>query len=528
MKKNILNLNASLLASSVGLIASLLATTRASAQTGAGTNTTWNTPLIISNGSTQEIYAETFYIGPDAVLNLDGGDLLIYSKYIWIAPAAQISGTGRMIIANPDDNPQYVDMSGVTTVDGNNGLPLAVAILHQNPNNIILDDIPDPGFNTTNPPGPLAAALQLGSAFFFEAPGGDVLLNDNDLILTTDGILSNYFYDRCVITGNSIAGHLVKMNAGNSSFTTFPVGIAEGEYTPVSIQGNADYHVSITDYAGSGITISGPQEGMDRAWHIYGGAADQIYLQHNIATDGTLYNDAAAFITRYLGGGNWSTAAASDYLIDGFHYNAGAIPQGIPLSAAADGAWLSKTSEELTPLPINLLRFQARKEGRVVTLEWTTAAEQHCSGFAIERSIDGSNWTQIGIVNSASESGNSNTRSDYSFIDDKPLNGRDFYRLRQMDFEGKYTFSKLVSILFDQADRVTIYPNPVTKYIHINGIQYGASIALYDVSGRLLQQQQAIKDKVDIDMENLNSGIYIINITATDGSTTQYKVVKQP
>lgn len=304
----------------------------------------------------------------------------------------------------------------------------------------------------------------------------------------------------------------------------------EGDRSWVMIYGSGDYYVSVIDYAAAaalGVQITAPQKGVNRVWHIYGDPANTVYLIHDTLNNGAVYDDQNAFITRYEGNGNWSNTGNTNFESDGSH-SSNYIGSTMASSPSSNGAWLSKTSDITMPLPVKLVGFDVYKKENFAELSWATTSEQNNKGFAIERSMDGSSWTQIGFVNSLSESGNSNTRSDYSFMDNKPADGRNFYRLKQTDFEGKYTFSKLVSILFDQADRVTIYPNPVTKYIHINGIQYGASIALYDVSGRLLQQQQAIKDKVDIDMENLNSGIYIINITATDGSTTQYKVVKQP
>ena len=82
MKKIILFPGVHFLFSFIGLIFSVLIATETSAQSGVGTDTTLNTSLIVGMGITQEVYAETLYIGPDAVLNMDGGDLLVYSKYI--------------------------------------------------------------------------------------------------------------------------------------------------------------------------------------------------------------------------------------------------------------------------------------------------------------------------------------------------------------------------------------------------------------------------------------------------------------
>lgn len=497
----------------------------AMAQTGAGTTTTYNSSLTVSSGTIVEAYAETVYIGPGAVLDISG-DLIIYSKYVWIAPAAQISGTGTIVFANPDDNPLYTGMTGATTIDGNNGNPVNIILRHENPNNIILGDITDPGYGTVNPPPPMAAALKLGNLFQFQVAGGDLLLNGNDLILTGDGILGNYFYDRFVVTGNSISGHLVQINNGTSHFTTFPIGIAEGDYTPASIYGSADYYVSVTNYSASGTTITRPQEGMYRTWHVYGGAADQVYLQHNIATNGTAYTDAAAFITRYLGSGNWSSSLTSDYIGDGFHYNTGTIASGIPVAATANGAWLTKTSDAITPLPVKLIHFNAYKKDNKALLDWATASEQNNKGFDIERSIDGRNWVKIGFAESRSVNGNSSTKLDYSFIDNNPVNGQNYYRLKQTDFDGKLEYSDVRSLWFSRDGSIVVFPNPAKTYVQVAGLAGNESMYVYDASGRMVKQQKSNGSLNTLLLHNLSEGVYYIRIVTANGAISTHQFIK--
>lgn len=497
----------------------------AMAQTGAGSTTTYNSSLTISSGTTVEAYAETVYIGPNAILDISG-DLIIYSKYVWIAPTAQIGGSGAITFANPDNNPFYPDMTGATTIDANNGNPINTILRHENPNNIILGDISDPVYGTVNPPAPMAAALKLGSLFLFNVAGGDILLNGNDLILTGDGILGNYYFDRFVVTGNSINGHVVQINNGTTHFTVFPVGIAENDFTPVFIQGSADYHVSVTNYTASGAVITRPQEGMDRTWHVYGGAADQVMLLHNIATNGTAYTDADAFITRYLGSGNWSSSLTPDYIEDGFHYNTGTIASGIPVAATADGAWLTKTSDALTPLPVKLLHFNAYKKDNKALLDWATASEQNNKGFDIERSIDGRNWVKIGFVASSQANGNSNTRADYSFNDNNPVNGQNYYRLKQTDIDGKHAFSDVRSLWFSRDGSIVVFPNPAKAYVQVAGLEGNESIYVYDATGRLVLQQKSNGSLNTLLLHNLSEGVYYIRIVTVNGNSSTHQFIK--
>ena len=316
------------------------------AQTGSGSSTLDNGYRGTANTDSTFEYAETLYIGPNAVWQIDGVHM-VYSRFIWIAPGAQINGNGKLVIANPDDNPFYVDMTGFTTIDGNNGNFIEPDIIHANPNNIRLKNIADPGFGTVNPPGPLSAALKVGKHFDFSVNGGDVILSGNDLVFGEQATVSHYAANRMVVTGNTVSGHIVKINTSFRVFE-FPVGIAEGDYTPATVAGAGNYHVAVTDYSASPAVILVPAEGMDRSWHIYGAPASFVTLQHNSPlTDGSLYADPSAFITQYLGSALWSTTNTTDYISTGLHTQPG-IP--VPVAETAQSAWFTKTSDRVTPL----------------------------------------------------------------------------------------------------------------------------------------------------------------------------------
>lgn len=514
---------------SLGLfLGSLLTVETAIAQDGAGSSTLDNGYRTSAPGDITYEYSETLYIGPNAVWNISGTHI-IYSKYIWIAPTAQIeqNGVGSLVIANPDDNPFYPDMTGATTIDGNNGNPIGSIVSHQNPNNIILADITDPGYGTANPSGALAAALHIGNNFNFDINDGDVLLNGNDFITSGTGNLSGYSANRMVVTGNSITGHLVRLNGGNNSATYFPVGIAEGDYTPAGIQGANDYHVSVTDYAASGATINVPQEGMDRAWHIYGGSATTLELQHNTATNGSQYTDAAAFITRYQGSGEWSTGTP-EQTGTGQHSNSGTTAAGIPAIGTDDGVWLTKTSDAMTPLPVKLISFDVFKMGNVAELIWATASEQNNKGFDIERSIDGHSWSKIGFVNSLAGNGNSDARLDYKFVDNVPAKNQNYYRLKQVDIDGNHEYSRVRTVWFNEANKITVYPNPVRGNLVITGLKGLTDIRLLNAQGQTVKIIPANAATTTlVDMSGLASGIYIIRTMDDTGKSTSYKIIKK-
>src|SRR5690606_3312638 len=243
----------------------------ARAQIGSGSTSIDNSTVIITPETGQLPFAEDLSSRPNTFWIIHG-TLEIWSANIWIAPTARFSGTGKIIIHDPETNPFYSGTPpGPTRIDGNDGTPINVAVELRNPNNLVLEDIPDPGFGISLPPGgPQAAALRLNNSFTFAIDFGDILLNGNDLYIGDEGSFINYNHQRMIVTDNSVSGHVVKTFRTGRLFT-FPVGIAVGDYTPATLSpaGTTSLYVSVQDYAASSATVTHPRDGMDRVWHIY-------------------------------------------------------------------------------------------------------------------------------------------------------------------------------------------------------------------------------------------------------------------
>jgi len=496
----------------------------ASAQDGSGSSLLDNGYRATAATDSTFEYAENLYIGPDAVWEINGVHT-VYSKNIWIAAGAQISGNGKLIIADPANNTYYTVPAGATTVDGNNGNFITLNIEHHNTGNIILSDITDPGFATLNPPGSLAAALKIGTDFSFEVHHADVFLNGNDFIFGANATVSNYGPYRMVVTGNSIAGHMIKENTISGSFF-FPVGIAERDYTPAVVSGNNTYYVSVQDYAASASYEADAKNGMDRTWHIFGGTASNVRLQHNSpVTDGALYDDEHAFITRYIGDGYWSSGVPEQSQT-GTHTNTVSIGAGIPLTGDENAAYLSKTSNILMPLPITLLSFTANKNAREAALEWITANEHNAKGFEIEKSENGRHWISSGFVASQAPEGTSTEKLPYSFTDTKPFNGMNYYRLKQWSRDGQYAYSPVRNVLFEYDRTIQVYPNPAKDQLQVSGLTTGGTIGIYNVSGGLIYNQEIDKPEVTISCRHWANGVYYMHIVNNEGQHSSHKLVK--
>ncbi|MCE7042791.1 T9SS type A sorting domain-containing protein [Dyadobacter sp. CY312] len=474
-------------------------------------------------------YSETLYIGPDAVWEINGVHV-VYSSNVWIAPTAKISGTGTLVIADPAANPFYTVAAGATIIDGNDGNFINLNIKHQNPANIILDDIADPGFDIINPSGALAAALKIGKDFSFEVDNGDVLLNGNDFVFREPATVSNFGVNRMVVTSNSIDGHMaMEFNEGPSGSFTFPVGIAEGDYTPATFgsYGIVELNVSVTDYTATTAQIGTPQEGMDRVWHIYGsGSPSTIQLQHNISTNGTSYIDDQAYITRYNGSAQWQPSDRIDYESPGVHMftiNSSEMLMnfGIPFSATSEQAWFTKTSDKTTPLPVTLLSFNAKKTEDHVSLTWATTSESNASHFEIQRSADARHFDTAGTV---SAKGESSEIQNYSFLDLPATSSILYYRLKMIDVDGTYAFTNIRNVNFESsADLVSVYPNPASSFIKVDAPN-ARSLKIFNKMGRILHTSQGVVPS-RVDISSFPDGIYIVQVVEQNGKVKATRIV---
>ena len=180
----------------------------------------------------------------------------------------------------------------------------------------------------------------------------------------------------------------------------------------------------------------------------------------------------------------------------------------------------------LNPVPVELVSFQATPLSKIVVLDWQTASEKNAHYFAIERSFDGQKFEEIGQVKAA---GNSATPQNYQLTDTHPADGLNYYRLREVDFDGKETLSKVVSVLQKGTVKIQVSPNPTTEKVTITcsetTLDTPLSISVFDLLGRKLISRVADNPSV-LDLSALPKGVYLLDIR-TGGNTFQEKIVKQ-
>ncbi len=178
------------------------------------------------------------------------------------------------------------------------------------------------------------------------------------------------------------------------------------------------------------------------------------------------------------------------------------------------------------PLPVELVYFGLSKEGNTVHLNWETLTERSNMGFEIERSADGLSWAKIGYKESVAIEGKSKQRLRYTFADLSPFTGKNYYRLRQVDFDGSFTNSQIKVIVTDIRPTFFIYPNPVSDgIVKFSGQALGIMHAdVYNLTGRRVMQQTGVKENM-LNVSHLAAGVYIIKIVLVNGETVESKLL---
>lgn len=162
-------------------------------------------------------------------------------------------------------------------------------------------------------------------------------------------------------------------------------------------------------------------------------------------------------------------------------------------------------------LPVEMVRFTARPhEKKHILLAWETASEVENAGFFIEKSNNGEHWEDIGFV---AGNGNSSERRTYFFEDKNPMDGLNYFRLRQTDLDGQEAFSEMKSV--DWADSANpVFPNPTHGMFEIRGeFPPDTLLRITDNMGRVIAQQAWSENPV-LDFSHAPNGVYFLTISS--------------
>ncbi len=334
-----------------------------------------------------------------------------------------------------------------------------------------------------------------------------------------------------------VNGYVTKI--GDDAFV-FPVGSGTDLRTLSISALAAPATLSTTWFAGDPATVTDPSDGTTHSpaavaapieavspagfwdWINPAGSDDNVSVTVSIPD---LSNFALAANLRLVGwnGTEWIGLSAGSNASGNTENSTltGTIPAGVAISAIAIGS--------VEPaLPVTLVSFTGKAVENAVVLQWATTEELNASHFEIQRSGDAKNFEPIGNVDAKGES---KVLINYGLVDQTPLSGINYYRLKQIDKDGSYAFSRTISIQYDTRIKINVYPNPVTDVLRIDSSVGLQSLEVFTADGLKVAGIGIQLEKVaagtsgtisrEINFRDQKAGIYVLVINGRS-----FKVLK--
>lgn len=490
-----------------------------------------NGSLIIHNGATINFYGKVWKNAPGssvtdgAIINtIPGGDINFTASRPNLPPT--------WLVVSPCLN-IYSGGDTIQAADGGN-VPMDVVLRLNNPNNVVL-------VNTST---------RIEGKLQWDVANGDIVLGNQDLIMSANAIQDGFREDRFAITNGT--GHLVKENyTGN---WIFPVGIADGDYTPAAINNVSantmhvlvqNYATSLSDEALAGATA----DGIDRTWNIYADIAtgnSDITLQHNSITNQAFFNDVSNFVTRWS---NTISNATGDFTIPfstsawqsntsglavvGILSSAGMVVGSkmrnrtytdFALSSTNPIAFYSKSSDAFHPLPLDLLSFSILGKECSANIQFEIAKESVYKKFQLQHSTDAKTFSTIA---SFLKNNDSNL---YNYVDVNAISGKNYYRVVLIEASGDYILSNILERNIDckkLENQYVLYPNPASQNIFISGLSNLYEVRILDMFGRVLFGLTANSKVESFDISQLSAATYFVQVLTNEGISTSLKFIKE-
>lgn len=288
----------------------------------------------------------------------------------------------------------------------------------------------------------------------------------------------------------------------------------------------APYNVTNLNSYNNLLTPDNSAATVDRFWYV--GFSSPSVINDTIALSYASneiplspYNDPTLLKAQYWNpnagaSGSWRLPSLGYY---GTLFNVSGV---VVPSPVLNNVWALASNS--SPLPIELVDFRGKYINNQSVLSWVTASEKDNDYFILERSEDAREFTQIGKIDGA---GNSNSFLNYQFIDIKPINKVAYYRLKQVDFDGQYSYSQVIALRSNQKlnTEIKAYPNPSNGNFLITNIPFedGDNFVsqVFNIQGELLKKDLHISESSGnllLQLNELKSGVYLVSLT--NGYTT--------
>lgn len=291
------------------------------------------------------------------------------------------------------------------------------------------------------------------------------------------------------------------MNVADAANVLFPVG--RSTYNPVSIENNTgsadNFCVKVLDEL--------YLNGADGAVYTSG----RVKRIWDITKDNTNSGSGINFVF------NWNAGESENLTTPAlFHYSSGwsLVNSGTTSSTATSLTYTGYTGT-FSPfgitdingtLPVSWLYFKVQKQDAAALLSWATDTETNNKYFVVEHSTNGSNWESLANIPGA---GNSISAKEYQYVHNHPAPGMNYYRIRQQDADGRFTYSGTQKIQFQPVASLRVYPNPVVNgNIHVSVSKAGL-LKLFTAGGQLVYQKQlGTAGQHQLNLQSLAKGVY--------------------
>ncbi|MFK7970683.1 MAG: T9SS type A sorting domain-containing protein, partial [Bacteroidia bacterium] len=181
-------------------------------------------------------------------------------------------------------------------------------------------------------------------------------------------------------------------------------------------------------------------------------------------------------------------------------------------------------------LPVTWVSFSAKKVNDIaVELDWVTSGESNNAHFIVEKSVDLESFSALSQVEAQNETG----LQSYQHVDRSTMEQRNYYRLKQVDQDGSFSYSSVIEVAFGEtlADNIILFPNPAQNILNISLPIGTMELELHDMAGRILERKttevEFASEHLQWNVQDLSKGVYMITISDEQGNTTVKRFVKQ-
>ncbi len=217
-----------------------------------------------------------------------------------------------------------------------------------------------------------------------------------------------------------------------------------------------------------------------------------------------------------MGGSNGDLSSSitvdnnENIILTGFYSDYGDFKNGAKKSAFGNGLLIEKFSQTAAPLPINLISFEGLPKSNYNQISWSTATETNNAYFSLEKSEDGMKWLEISRIDGEKAS---NETKYYEYNDYSINSLSNYYKLKQVDLDGKMNYSKIINIFNTNFENkaFSFYPNPTKGLITIENPTVNGQIEMYDIFGKKIREFSINLNSSQINLSEIPAGTYFLS-----------------